>query len=284
MNCPFCDSGKVQSRGKRRNRNRYVCMSCGKWFSEKKTVFPPAKILLLDIETLPIHVRVWSLVGNDYINPCNVIKDWCCLSWSAKWLYSDEVMGQALTPCQALSRDDSELILPIWELINRADMVVTHNGNKFDHKKLNTRFLLHNLPPPSDYKTIDTLQVARSNFAFSSNKLDYINQELGIHQKDDTDYDLWVRCDNGDSLALDTMLDYNMNDVTILEELYVRLRPWMKTHPSMNSYVDKDTDICVCGSIDIEYSGWYRTNVNKYKSWRCNNCGKTGRTSRSEKR
>jgi hypothetical protein len=285
MTCPFCSSGKVQSRGKRNKRNRYVCGSCGRWFSEKRTTIPPARILLFDVETLPLHVRVWSLGGNDWISPNNIIKDWCILSWSAKWLYDDHVYGEALTPCQALARDDKELIATMLELINQADIVVTHNGVRFDHKKLNTRLLIHGYPPPSHYKTVDTLQVARSNFAFSSNKLDYINQQLGIHQKDTTDYELWVDCDNGDRVAIDKMLDYNKNDVVILEELYVRLRPWMNTHPSMCSYVDKDINICVCGSKDLSYTaGYYRTNVNRYRGWRCNNCGKIGRSSKAEKR
>lgn len=285
MNCIQCGSVS-QRRGSRNDKDRYQCTKCNKWFSVYKgQTKVPAKILLFDIETLPIHVRVWSLGGNDWISPKNIIKDWCVLSWAAKWLYDDEVMGDALTPNQAITRDDKQLILPMLDLLNEADMVVSHNGNKFDHKKLNTRLLISGFSPPSYYKTIDTLQVARSNFAFSSNKLDYINEQLGIHQKSETDYDLWVKCDDGDRVAIQKMLDYNINDVAILEELYVKLRPWISNHPSMASYVDKDTDMCVCGSTDVEYTaGWYRTNVNRYKGWRCKNCGKIGRSSRAEKR
>lgn len=284
LQCNYCGSERLQSRGVRNGKKRFQCGRCNKWSSfntrgiERPIV--PARILLFDIETLPLHVRVWQLAKNDYISPNNIILDWCALSWSAKWLYSDTVYGEALSGEDAIIHNDEKILPRMWELLNQADMVVGHNSVRFDHKKLNTRFLINNYNPPAYFKTIDTLQVVRQNFALSSNKLDFVNKTLGIHQKTDTDYDLWVKCDAGDEVAIAKMLKYNKNDVQILEELYVRLRPWMGNHPSMRSYVDKDTNICECGSTDLEYLGKpYRTNINKYQAWRCS-CGKLGRSSK----
>ena len=42
------------------------------------------------------------------------------------------------------------------ELIDKADIVIAHNGDKFDLRKLNTRFLFHELGTPSSYQSIDT--------------------------------------------------------------------------------------------------------------------------------
>jgi len=244
---------------------------------------PPAKILLFDIETLPMVTYLWSL-KTDYVPATMIIKDWCILSWSAKWLFEPNIMGEILTPEEAISRDDSQIIRQMWQLLDEADIVVGHNSKGFDHKKLNTRFLVNGFAPPSYYRTVDTLSVARAHMAFSSNRLDYINKSLGIHQKYETDMDLWKRCDEGDRKSLRRMLEYNKNDVGILEELYVKFRPWIPNHPGMKSYVDKDTEICSCGNTDLEWhSKPYRTNLKSYKSWRCPKCGAIGRSSKPEK-
>jgi hypothetical protein len=159
-----------------------------------------------------------------------------------------------------------------------------HNSDRFDHKKLNTRFIVHGMNRPMYYRTIDTLKVAKANFSFSSNKLDYINAQLGIHQKSHTDYELWKQCANGEALAIQKMLNYNINDVQILEELYVRLLPWIGNHPSLRSYIDIEDDVCGnCGNDRLTWDGWYRTNQNKYQAFRCDECGSLGRSTKKYK-
>jgi len=285
MLCKRCGSTELMFRGQRGSKQRVQCKKCGRWDSLIPTpkVVVPAKVLFFDIETLPMKTYAWSL-KTDYINPSMVIEDWCVLSWAAKWMFDPDVMGEVLTPKQAISRYDQPILEQMWSLLDEADIVIGHNSKGFDHKKLNTRFLMNGFMPPAPYKTIDTLQVARSNMAFSSNKLDYINQCLGIHQKQETDLALWKDCDKGDSKALQRMLEYNKNDVVILEELYIKFRPWIPNHPSMKPYVTKDTDICPCGNTELVWLDKpYRTNIKSYKSWRCPLCGSIGRSSRPEK-
>lgn len=283
MICLYCESSNLQKRGynPQGTKQRYQCNTCHRYFAgdlENTQCKLPAKVLLFDIETLPLEVYVWQLKNNDYISPSNIIKDWCVLSWSAKWLFNDKVEFGNLTPYEAIHRDDRRSLQRMWELLDEADICIGHNSVRFDHKKLNTRFLVGGMQRPMYYKTIDTLQVAKQNFAFSSNKLDYINAQLGIHQKSGTDYELWKQCAVGNEEAIKRMVNYNINDVQILEELYVKLRPWITNHPSLRSYISINGDICSnCGSDDLELGGWYRTNQNKYQAFRCNNCGSLGR-------
>lgn len=241
-----------------------------------------ANILLLDIETAPIVCFTWKLFDT-VLRPESVIHDWFILSWSAKWLFDSNIMADVLSSQETKDKDDLRIVLGIWELVNKADIVITHNGNRFDLKKLNTRFAFHKLNPPSHYASIDTFQVSKSNFGFSSNSMNFINGFLGIHQKTETNFDLWKRCYDGEDKALKDLCEYNKNDVSILEELYVRLRPWIKGHPNLALYMDIEDEICPrCGNTDLTMQDYYYTSLNKYRSFRCEQCGGVGRVKKSE--
>ena len=255
-------------------------MPCGKWGA----YYPNggAKILLFDIETTPLEVYVWSLIGNKYIQPNNIIKDWNVVSWSAKWLYDSKVMSDVQTPTEAVARDDARIIDSVWALMDSADVVIAHNGDRFDIKKLNTRFHINGLLPPSPYQSIDTLKVVKKSFAFSSNKLDYLSKLMTNRGKLETNFKLWTDCLHGDETALLKMLTYNEEDVRILEEVYVELRPWVKSHPNVGMY--SDSKCCpTCGSDDLKPNGGYYTTVsNQYLSFSCKGCGSLSRRLESE--
>lgn len=236
------------------------------------------KILIFDIETSPLKAYVWKLWKNN-VNLDHIISEWFCIAWSAKWLYSTEVMGEVLTPEEVIREDDKRIISSLWDLINEADIVVAHNGNKFDIPRINTRFIIHDLPPTKPYFSIDTCLVARRQFGFSSNKLDALAGYFNIPHKLDTDFDLWKRCLQGDEEALEYMLKYNKMDVTILEEVYLRLRPWIKNHPNVSNLNDDRCACAYCGSLNMEIQPeqWYYTSVGKYPIYRCEDCGGVSR-------
>lgn len=246
----------------------------------KEIVNTPAKILILDIETAPISAFVFR-VWKENIHADNIETDWFCLTWAAKWLFEDKVYSAKLTPAEALRQDDSRIMKSIWKMLNEADIVIAHNGKKFDIPKLNTRFLIHRMPPPLPYQQIDTLLHARTQFGFSHNKLDYINKLLGLHQKKENDgMPLWIACYKGDAASLKIMLEYNEEDVRILEETYLRIRAWIKPHPSISLFILDETESrCpTCGSNHLIHQGKeYYTTANAYGLYRCDNCGATGR-------
>jgi hypothetical protein len=236
------------------------------------------KILILDIETAPMEVYVFALKDNNYISPANGNKDFFIISWSAKWLFYPDTMSDVVTPDESLARDDNRIMKSLWNLVNQADIIVAHNGRGFDFKKMNSRFILNGFPPPSSYETVDTLQVARSIFGFSSNALTYLNLILGLDIKSETGgMSLWIRCVNGDQSALLKMQGYNRNDVDILEELYIVLRPWIKSHPNCGLYMEISEPVCRnCGSTKLTVVGTKYTPVGIYESTRCE-CGAVGR-------
>jgi RNase H-like protein len=294
--CPHCGSTKAAPRGSNNRPDRYQCKSCLKHYTERG--FP--KVLVFDIETLPDIGTFWS-TGKQYIGYQNILEDFVILSWTAKWLMDIEDMGDILKPEECRERinqlfvpidqkthnADLRILKSIWKLLDKADAVITQNGVRFDVKKLNTRFAYYNMPPPAPFHNIDTLQAAQASFSSSSNRLDYMTQFLKVGRKKETDYELWKRCQVGDKESLSYMLDYNKNDIYILEDYYLRIRPWIPKHPNFSVYTDRyvelgPTDVLcpICRSTitSEDFIRDYRTPVgNSYKQFRCSCCGSIGR-------
>ena len=240
------------------------------------------RILVFDIETSPMAVLVWGLF-EQRIPPQNVIAEWAVLSWSAKWLCEPEILYSVVTPDEAKDRQDYNTVKKMWDLFEEAVIVIAHNAANFDLRKLNARWKVNGFTPPSSFQVIDTLKISRKHFAFASHKLDYLMKLLQDTGKVKTDFDLWKRCINGEQEALDEMVYYNKNDVVILEDLYLELRPWIKSHPNMGLYVDTDKEICpTCGSDKLDWNiSMYYTPSGRYKSFRCE-CGSIGRSRTSD--
>jgi len=246
---------------------------------------PRANVLLFDIETLYGVGRYWN-VWKTNINQWQIIKPSCMLSWSAKYLFDSEIIGDIMTSEEALNRDDKRITQNLWYLMENADIVIAHNGKAFDITKINTQFITHGFGPPSPYRVIDTCLVARKYFAFEHNTLDALAERLGIPGKTKTDNSLWVECDEGNPRSLGEMLEYNKNDVRVLEDVYVKLRPWIKDHPALSLFHDvSETDgkpMCrTCESTNMVVSGMYTTTVNAFDSLRCLDCGAIHRSRKS---
>jgi len=249
----------------------------------KKEGKKSAKILIFDIETSPSKAYVWSKWKQN-INDCQLIDEWFMLTWSAKWLFDDTIYNAKLTPKEALKQDDERITKSIWEMLDKADILIGHNIAKFDVKKLNTRFLMHGLPSPSSFLMIDTLVHARKSFAFHSNKLDFLAQRLGVGKKvSHAGFDMWAKCLEGDKESLDKMSEYNDGDILINEEVYLKLRPFIRPHPNLSLFLDTDDMVCPsCESDRLKYVSDYSTYANTYSEYRCSHCGNRCRTNKAQ--
>jgi hypothetical protein len=237
------------------------------------------KILVFDIETTPLLAYVYQTqVWKARIDAGKVVTDWLCVTWAAKWLFSPDVISLGMTSEEIANEDDSRIVKELWKLFDEADIIIAHNGKRFDVPNMNAKFLIHGLIPPSPYVQIDTLEVAKKNFGFTYNNLNYICSILGIDGKIETSFELWKGCMKGDRKSLLDMEKYNRNDTIILEEVYLRLRPWIKNHPNLGVYMELDTPVCKnCGSDKLTYMNKYHhTQTGKFELYRCD-CGAIGR-------
>lgn len=250
--------------------------------SDTSVVSSGAKILILDIETAPLEAYVWGLWKQN-IFAAQLISNWYMLTWAAKWLYDGNLMSERLTPEEAVSEDDKRIVEKLWLLLDEADVVIAHNGDKFDLSRIRSRFLVHDMMPPNFYKQLDTLKVARKEFDFSRNSLDSLAEILELEGKSYTSFELWSKCKNGDPEALEEMEAYNIQDVYVLEDVYLKLRPWIKGHPNLDLYIDSPDAHCPhCGrSVLFLEEGYVYTQAVRYQMYRCSYCravsrGKSG--------
>lgn len=222
------------------------------------------RTLFFDIETVPLLAHVWSRFVDGPV--VAIERDWniICIAW--QW-EGGKVEVRSLRGMDV--HDDTHLLNVLWELFDEADFVIGHNGDKFDIKKVQARFLLAGMDPPSPFQSVDTLRIAKRHFALTSNKLDDLCQALGMGKKADTGgWKLWDGCMRGDDDAWRRMEKYNKQDIVLLRDLYMVLRPWMSNHPIMHS-----TGCHVCGSERLHKRGTRRTSMFTYQLYKCLDCG-----------
>jgi len=231
------------------------------------------KVLLIDIETSPIIAAVWAL---HEANAVWVESDTFLLSVAYQWL-GKKTKSITLPDYHGFrkftDRDDKPLAHDLWKLLDEAEIVIAHNGDAFDIKKINARFAVHGFGPPSPSKTVDTLKIARSVFKFDSNKLDNLGRYLNEGRKvPNTGAALWRGCRDGERRCWREMRGYNEQDVDLLARVYNRLKPWAKSHPNLSLLTDRP-GCPVCTSHKVHRRGWNIAKTRKTPRLQCSACG-----------
>jgi len=107
--------------------------------------------------------------------------------------------------------DDSRLLKVVWDILDKADVIVAHNA-AFDSGWLAGRFLQLGWPLPSKYAVVCTYR-GLNKYNFTSKKLDQLSKQLIGTKKITTDFSLWDRCSNGEIEAFEEMEAYNRGDI-----------------------------------------------------------------------
>lgn len=246
------------------------------------------KILHLDIETSPKTAYVWRMFKEN-VSIDQLLQETYVLCWCAKWEGSNKMMSDALWNYKKHKRhpeDDSSVVRSIWKLLDEADVVVAHNGDRFDMPVLNSRFVVHGMQPPDPYKTVDTLKIARRKFRFDSNRLDALGIFLGVGRKQDTGgFKLWKDVLAGSEAAMKAMLTYNAQDVNLLEKVYKKLRAWDSGIHPLSTFSTSERPTCnACGSAKVHKKGLHIAQTRIYQRWKCADCGHPMRSTTSDKK
>ena len=234
----------------------------------------PTKTLIFDLELAPSVVHVWKY-WDTRVSPKQVLEHPFIMSFAAKWLGDPNIVYE-----ESRTTNDKKLIEQLVYYMDQADIVVAHNGKKFDLPKVKGRALFHGIKPFSPVKVVDTCLVARRHFGYPSNSLEYLSELLDCKIKKSghkkfAGHELWLECLRGNDEAWEEMKLYNIDDVLALEEIYLKMRPWIDNHPNVAMYennIEKPT--CkVCGSSHIQWRGYAYTNTGQYHRYVCNDCG-----------
>ena len=138
-----------------------------------------AKILLLDIETAPNIAYVWG-AWKQNVGQKQWVQKGHIMSIAWKWLNDDGIYY-----IENRKSNDKKLVTKVYELLDEADIVVAHNGQKFDLPVIIGRGVVHGLKPPSPYYVVDTLLTARKELRLVANSLANLCEELDLPRKDD---------------------------------------------------------------------------------------------------
>jgi hypothetical protein len=228
--------------------------------------------LMIDIESAPTRASVWRRWKQN-VHPSQVIRRGYVLAWCARW-YGEETI---ITCSQADfgkegTEDDREVVESAYELFEKADIIIAHNGDRFDIPYLKRQWIKYNLPPVSPYRSADTLKMARSSCKFEANSLEELARFFGLEGKIETGgQELWNRCEAGEIKAYEEMVTYCCGDIELLDFVYRKLLPYAKNHPNVALYGMSIKPRCTrCGCDDLEpLKKLYYTNTRAYSAFRC---------------
>jgi len=246
-------------------------------------------ILYIDIENsrMIVEFPTYSLYNIDRIHPRFIKKDWhiTCAAWG--WLDNTTKTIKGIKAISGLDfpkafkrdhRDDYGVVTELHKVLSQADLIVGHNSDSFDIKKINYKFIKHGLDPIDMPPTVDTLKAAKKYARASSNSLYYLAKEFNVEMKIDLGAGVMHAADDGCEKSLKKLVTYNKGDIRAGAELYFKLLPYIKNHPNVNKTVSDtfslETPKCgSCGSSNVYKNGVRKTKTARYQRWVCNDCG-----------
>lgn len=237
-------------------------------------------VWIIDIETSPLLAFVWG--RHDQNIGLNQIKEeWNIMAWAAKRLGDKACKTQYKDQRDSLFQNDKDILGGLWKILDEADVIITQNGQNFDAPKLNARFIMNGMNPPSPYKHLDTYQIVRKVAKFTSNSLEYLTGKLctrykKLSHKKFPGMLLWTECLKGNKKAWDEMKRYNIHDVLATEEFYNKIRAWAPDSMPNTFFVEDPAKECGrCGSTGkMQRRGERVNNKTRYTRYQCQGCGK----------
>lgn len=233
----------------------------------------PPRILIFDLEVCAAKAYTYEF-RDAYIPPDQIIEMPYILSYSAKFLDSDEIfyLDTRFSP-----KNDEHILEALSYLIEQADYLVGHNMARFDLKMTKSRIAQHEKKVIKDVPVFDTFKIAYKHFKFPFYKLgalakylNCVNEKL-THSKFPGNL-LFIEADKGNIEAFNEMEEYCKQDVRTTEEVFKKLMPW---ESSINFSSNYQKRICSCGSENFFKNGFKYTRTSTFQIYRCSNCHKT---------
>lgn len=171
-------------------------------------------------------------------------------------------------------RNDKLLTIELHKVMSDADILLGQNSDQFDVKMANYFFIMNGLEPVPPTKYIDTKKIAKRYFRFANNTLDNLGEELGFGGKTKVKHsDIWTDCFlDKDPKSWKMMDKYCKNDVDKTTKIYLKMRPFMHSHPSLSRISGEWNSCPRCGSFSYRLKAYRTTNTSRYHQYQCLEC------------
>jgi hypothetical protein len=240
------------------------------------------KIITLDIESAPRIATLWR-PGMQYVGVDQLLQDNAILCAAVKEHGKKaEYLSTADTNPGNL-RDDYALMGWLYEKLSTADIVIAHNGVRFDLPVIRERMTSHGFPAVRFPRCHDTYMMYAKVMQGASGKLAWLSQKFSTVEKSGhkkfPGNRLWDAYLEGNKEAWAEMKAYNIRDVDSTEQVWDALLPWWTIgRPSIAT-----NDECpVCGHDHLVERGTVQpAQVRTYQLYECAHCGAFSRGGQS---
>lgn len=234
------------------------------------------KIIAFDFETSPAKGYFFGSIWETNIIEIIEYEQILCVAWMEHGSSKVHVKGQDdFKGYKKGKLDDKELVMFFKDIIENADIVSAHNGDRFDLTVFNTRLLAHGLKPIPPTKSLDTKKIAKNKFHLPSNKLDDIADFLKIGRKLSTHKSLWMGCEKGIAKDWQYMKKYCGLDVKLQDEVLKHILPFVKQANNYNMLTGAmfNCPNVTCGSSNLEKRGFSANSSTVNQRYQCKDCG-----------
>lgn len=126
--------------------------------------------------------------------------------------------------------NDKETTRQIAEILADHDVLVAHNGSRFDMPFLRSRMLRWNMKRLPDIKMVDPCSIAYRRFRLRSNSLAAVADHIGVtERKTPLDMSIWADAFlNGSRRAMNLIVEHCVADIKVLEGVLEVVKPYVK--------------------------------------------------------
>lgn len=218
-----------------------------------------AKICFFDLETSNLNANVGTILT---------------AGW--KFLDSKKVHCVSVDQFNSFKRDptnDKEVAKAVANALMESDIICGWYSARFDFPYLQSRLLFHGLKPLPKMPHIDLWRTAKYELKLTSNRLASVSDFLDLDDKTPIKFREWLKAMSGNKKSIRYIREHNIQDILVLEQAYLKMRPLIQQHPNVNIITEKLKSCPVCSSNRLQSRGYSISRVNKTPRYHCQDCG-----------
>lgn len=227
---------------------------------------------VIDIEVTPALVRMYGKnfdpVILEEVEPERI----ACISWldNGGKLHCRGIWDMPSYKGKWTGKAQKELAIFCRDLINEPDILIGHNSDRYDIKKINSECLFYEITPPRENKSYDTMKLAGKYGYEPTKKLSYLAEKYTSGGKlTHEGYKTYIKAVAGDKKAQRVLATYNKVDVKRTWELYLKYLPFITRERT--SWQGRK--MCPqCGGTNTQSRGIGKRSSGLYRRFQCMEC------------